>query len=208
VVSQSVHPGASGAMVYLEPDLRCTPRCHACGSPGTVHSKGCRRIVRDLALADRRTYLQVDYRKVWCSQCYGARVERHSFVDASSRVTLRLARYIYQLCKELPVTTVAGPQRSPVRCCRRGRLRSQVTVAMSGRREPTGADIGPCPLPPMRMDVVGGRYFMAKTSRWFRKYGGTIAGMFDSGRTSLETSNPSTSVMNFRRAWQRARQSG
>ena len=107
VVSQAVHPGASGAMVCLGPDLRYAPRCHACGTAGTIHSKGYRRIVRDLALADRRTYLQVDYRKVWCSRCFGARVERLSFAEASCRVTLRLARYIYELCKELPVTKVA-----------------------------------------------------------------------------------------------------
>ncbi len=107
VVSQSVHPGASGAMVFLGPDLRHAPRCHVCGSAGTVHSQGYRRIVRDLALADRQVYLQVDYRKVFCRPCGGARVERLSFVEPSCRVTGRLARYIYALCKELPVSTVA-----------------------------------------------------------------------------------------------------
>jgi transposase len=108
VVRQAVHPDASGTLVYLEPDQRYRPRCHECGAPGgQIHSRGHRRIVRDLAIADRRSYLQVEYRKVWCWSCGGVRVEQLDFAEASCRVTLRLARYIYELCKELPVTSVA-----------------------------------------------------------------------------------------------------
>ena len=108
VVSQAVHPDASGTLIYLEPDLRSRPHCHECGGPaGWIHSKGYRRIIRDLAIADRRSYLQVEYRKVWCFVCGGVRVERLAFADACCRVTQRLARYIYELCKELPVTSVA-----------------------------------------------------------------------------------------------------
>jgi transposase len=108
VVRQAVHPDASGTLVYLEPDQRYRPRCHECGaSGGQIHSKGHRRILRDLAIADRHSYLHVEYRKVWCWSCGGVRVERLDFAEASCRVTQRLARYIYELCKELPVTSVA-----------------------------------------------------------------------------------------------------
>lgn len=107
VIGQAVHPHSSGTLIHLEPDGRFSPRCHECGSSGTVHSKGHQRILRDLSMADRQTYLQVRYRKVWCPQCRGARVERLSFARPSSRLTLRLARYVYDLCKEMTVSSVA-----------------------------------------------------------------------------------------------------
>ncbi len=108
VVSQTVHHEAESAMIQIRPDLRYRPLCHDCGSPaGTVHSKGHRRIIRDLPLAGTETWLQVGYRKVWCEECGGARVEQLSFADANKRITYRLARYIYELCKIMTVEDVA-----------------------------------------------------------------------------------------------------
>jgi transposase len=63
VVQQNVQADASGALIYLEPDRRYRPHCHECGSPaGQIHSQGHQRIIRDLAVTDRRSYLQVEYR--------------------------------------------------------------------------------------------------------------------------------------------------
>jgi transposase len=108
VVGQAVHPELHGALVHLEPDRRHTPRCHACHRPAaTVHSQGYRRTVRDLDLGDTRVLLQIRYRKVWCRACGGARVEHLDFCHAGQRVTTRLARYVYRLCKVLPVEEVA-----------------------------------------------------------------------------------------------------
>ena len=108
VVRQVVHHDVGGCLIGLEPDRRFRPRCHACGKPArTVHSAGHRRVLRDLPLADRQTWLEVDYRKVWCVDCGGVRVEQLSFCDASRRITHRLARYIYDLCKMLTVEEVA-----------------------------------------------------------------------------------------------------
>ena len=95
-------------MIQVEPDLRYRPRCHDCGEPaGTVHSKGHRRIIRDLSMAGAKTWLQVGYRKIWCEECGGVRVERLSFADAKKRVTHRLAHYVYELCKVMTVEDVA-----------------------------------------------------------------------------------------------------
>ena len=106
VVAQNVH--AEGALIQVHPDLRWHPLCHDCRTPGaTVHSQGYRRMVRDLNLADRQVWLQVAYRKVWCPQCGKARVEHLSFCDSPQRLTHRLRRYIYSLCKILPVAEVA-----------------------------------------------------------------------------------------------------
>jgi transposase len=108
VVRQAVHVEAHCAMVHMEPDQRFRPVCHACGTTAaTVHSQGYRRTLRDLDMGDTRVWLQVGYRKVWCDRCRGARVEHLVFCQAGQRVTLRLARYVYELCKTLPVEEVA-----------------------------------------------------------------------------------------------------
>jgi len=96
------------ALVRLEPDRRFRPRCHGCGDVArTVHAHT-RRFVRDLAFGGFTMMLQVEHRKVWCDGCGGVRVEQLEFVDASQRVTHRLAAYAAQLCRSgLPVTAVA-----------------------------------------------------------------------------------------------------
>lgn len=108
VVGQSIHPGMSAAMVHIEPDLRYRLLCHECQTPGrTVHSAGHHRLVRDLNVTDRQIWLRVKYRKVYCPHCGKARVEHLSFCQAKQRLTHRLARHVYELCKHMPVATVA-----------------------------------------------------------------------------------------------------
>ena len=109
ITGQSVHgANADSAMIRMAPDLRYHPLCHHCQSPAsTVHSNGHRRFIRDLNMAKAQVWLQVEYRKVWCDNCNGVRVEHLSFADASKRVTDRLARYIHDLCKMLTVHDVA-----------------------------------------------------------------------------------------------------
>ena len=109
VVQQTVHGDEPwGAMIRLDPDERFRPLCHDCGRPAaTVHSKGHRRVLRDLNLASAQTTLLVGYRRVWCDHCGGARTEQLSFADAGKRVTHRLARYVYELCKTHTITEVA-----------------------------------------------------------------------------------------------------
>ncbi len=108
MIKQTIHNEAKSVMIQMEPDLRCSPLCHECASPAqTVHSKGYRRIIRDLSLTDTKVWLQVEYRKIWCEKCSGARVEQLSFADAKKRITHRLARCIYELCKVMTVKDVA-----------------------------------------------------------------------------------------------------
>ena len=109
IIDQTVHgEDASSALIKLAPDLRYRPRCHQCGLPAaTVHSQGHRRHLRDLNMASAEVWLQVEYRKIWCNNCGGAKVEQLSFADASRRVTHRLARYIYGLCQVMTVQDVA-----------------------------------------------------------------------------------------------------
>ena len=110
VVSQSVHRECQvpGAIIQLAPDRRFRPLCHLCGGPASVHSQGLRRIVRDLDVAGAQVYLDVQYRRVNCPACNRAVVEKLSFAGASMRLTYRLARYVYELCKVMTVQDVAA----------------------------------------------------------------------------------------------------
>jgi transposase len=108
IVNQTVHGTAESAMIYVQPDMRYRPQCHQCQKPArTVHSKNHRRMVQDLTMGSAEVWLDVEYRKVWCDACGGVRVEHLSFCQAGRHVTHRLARYLYELCKLLPVKTVA-----------------------------------------------------------------------------------------------------
>lgn len=99
VVQQSVQSDPPSALIRIEPDQRFRPACHACGGPArTVHSRA-RKFVRDLDFGGHRMLLQVEHRKIWCDGCGGVRVEHLDFVDASQRVTNRLAAYAAALCK-------------------------------------------------------------------------------------------------------------
>jgi transposase len=109
VVSQNVHLDCqpSGTLIRVEPDRRFRPLCHDCGQPGIVHSAGLHRTIRDLNMGQTETFLQVEYRRVWCPTCGKAKVEQLSFADPSKRITHRLARYAYELCKVMTVADVA-----------------------------------------------------------------------------------------------------
>lgn len=109
VMSQSVHMECQvpGAVIRLEPDSRFSPLCHTCGQAGTVHSTGLERLIRDLNMGQAQTFLHVVYRRVSCPACGKVGVEQLSFADPSWRVTHRMARYVYDLCKTMTVLDVA-----------------------------------------------------------------------------------------------------
>jgi len=110
VVSQNVHLDARtpGAVICLEPDLRYRPVCRTCRTKGIVHTKGLGRTVRDLNIGPAQTFLRVGYRRVWCDRCGKAHTESLDFLDPHKRITRRMARYIYELCKKMTIQAVAA----------------------------------------------------------------------------------------------------
>jgi transposase len=109
VVDQQTHLELekAGAIIRLEPDRRFHPLCRECGEPAQAHAQGLRRFIRDLNVGPAQTFLQVEYRRVWCPACRQAKVERLSFADPGKRITHRLARYVYELCKVMTIEDVA-----------------------------------------------------------------------------------------------------
>ncbi len=99
--------GSRSAIARVEPDRRFRPICHVCGKPGAIHAHT-RKFIRDLSFGDFTMLLQVEHRKIRCHHGRKVRVEGLEFVDASARVTHRLAAYAAQLCQAgLSVEVVA-----------------------------------------------------------------------------------------------------
>jgi len=107
LVRQSVSAGGDQAWIEAEPDGRFRVVCHVCGQPaGAIHQWN-HRLLRDLNCGAARVWINCRYRTVFCPTCRGHRVEDLTFFKPHQRVTRRLARYIYDLCKHLPIQTVA-----------------------------------------------------------------------------------------------------
>ena len=107
VVRQEISPGADDAHLHVQPDGRFQPRCHRCGCKAAgVHSWTTRKI-RDLNIASARIWVTCRYRKVFCSHCQGVHIEDLELFHPYLRVTVRLARYVYQLCRVMTVSEVA-----------------------------------------------------------------------------------------------------
>ena len=104
---QSVSDDGKMSWVVLGPDERFTPTCSVCGETASSVHQYTRRAVRDLCLCEARVLLNVEYRKIECPKCDCIRVEHHDFVAPYAPVTHRLARYIYDLCKHMPIRAVA-----------------------------------------------------------------------------------------------------
>ena len=107
IVNQTVTPEATGTHIQVHPDKRFQPICHGCGQRAAGVHSWTRRKVRDLNLTTARVWITCQYRKVFCAHCQGIHVEDLEFFHPYLRVTTRLARYIYQLCRFMTVSEVA-----------------------------------------------------------------------------------------------------
>lgn len=107
IIKQSIVQEGRQAHIEVTPNKRFQPICHRCGQRATHIHSWTDRAVRDLNLASTRVWLLCRYRKVFCSRCRGIFIEDLDLFHPYLRVTLRLATYIYQLCKRMTVQEVA-----------------------------------------------------------------------------------------------------
>lgn len=97
----------STGWIEAEPDRRFHPVCQACGQPARRTQRWDVRTVRDLNFGQHRMFVNCRYRLIFCDRCDGYHVEDLGLFDAGRRVTRRLARTIYNLCRTMTVTDVA-----------------------------------------------------------------------------------------------------
>jgi transposase len=107
--SQIIDPDNGMAMyTTVSPDFRFNPICHECGSEAdSIHSWH-QRILRDLNFGSNPGLMIYKYRKIVCSECGSIKVEQLDVTNpGGSHVTNRMAKYIHELCKLMPVEQVA-----------------------------------------------------------------------------------------------------
>ena len=93
--------------ILVRPDKRDKPICSVCSSHCAIIHAWVKRPIRDLNCGAVKVVIECRYRKVFCTNCGRILVEDLAFFEPYQRVTKRLARYIYDLCKILTVQDVA-----------------------------------------------------------------------------------------------------
>jgi len=107
LTDQSVSAEGDRVLIEAEPDRRFKVMCPVCGGAAGETHQWKQRSVRDLNCTNVKVWIKCQYRTVFCPTCGCYRVEDLGVFDPSQRVTRRLARCIHDLCKVMPVKTVA-----------------------------------------------------------------------------------------------------
>jgi transposase len=109
VVQKTEIAGDDQLRVVVRPDRRFRPRCGTCQSVGTRVWQRESRQIRDIPVGPfRLVKMTVEYQKVSCPRCGKIRVQDLDVCDVGgARVTRRFAWMIADLCRHLPVSTVA-----------------------------------------------------------------------------------------------------
>jgi transposase len=107
IVNQTVSPQATETHIHAQPNKRFQPVCHECGRKASGVHSWTQRKIRDLNLSSARTWITCRYRKVFCAHCRGIHIEKLGLFHPYLRVTIRMAHYIYQLCRVMTVAEVA-----------------------------------------------------------------------------------------------------
>lgn len=107
ILDQTVTSEAAEAHIQAQPDKRFQPICQACGHRASGIHRWTQRKIRDLSFATARMWITCRYRKVFCAHCHGIHIEDLELFHPYLRVTSRLARYIYQLCRLMTVSEVS-----------------------------------------------------------------------------------------------------
>jgi len=108
ITGQEIDKENKCSNIHLETRKDTVMRCGICGEEVRtgIHSWTARSI-RDLSLTEFKTLLAVRYRKLVCPRCHKVRVEKLDFGQPYSRVTWRLANYVYGLCQHMSLEQVA-----------------------------------------------------------------------------------------------------
>ena len=82
--------------------------CPACKMPSTnIHDYDDPRLVRDLALSGRKSYLRYHSRRFECEACQRSFTERVEWLNFDSSYTKRFEEQVYKLCRKSTVQDVS-----------------------------------------------------------------------------------------------------
>jgi len=83
--------------------------CPTCQTPSTtIHDYDEPRLVRDLSLSGRKSYLRYHSRRFECAVCQQSFTERVEWLNFDSSYTKRFEEHVYQLCRKSTVQDVSA----------------------------------------------------------------------------------------------------
>jgi len=101
-------PGAETAILEIKSILEVAI-CPTCKTPSTsLHDYDDPRLVRDLSLSGRKSYLRYHSRRFECAVCQQSFTERVEWLNFDSSNTKRFEEHVYQLCRKSTVQDVSA----------------------------------------------------------------------------------------------------
>jgi transposase len=107
-VVKSEMPDAETAILEIRSTLEVAI-CPTCKMPSTkLHDYDDPRLVRDLSLSGRKSYLRYHSRRFECVVCQQSFTERVEWLNFDSSYTKRFEEHVYQLCRKSTVQDVSS----------------------------------------------------------------------------------------------------
>ena len=100
-------PDAETAIVEIQSTL-VVAICPVCKTPSTnIHDYDEPRLVHDLALSGRKSYLRYHSRRFECAVCQRSFTERVEWLNFDSSYTRRFEEHVYKLCRKNTIQDVS-----------------------------------------------------------------------------------------------------
>jgi len=101
-------PDAETAILEIRSTLEIAI-CPICKLPSTqLHDYDDARLVRDLSLSGRKSYLRYHSRRFECAACEQSFTERVEWLNFDSSYTKRFEEHVYQLCRKSTIQDVSA----------------------------------------------------------------------------------------------------
>lgn len=100
-------PDTDTAILEIQSILKAAI-CPTCKTPSTtIHDYDDPRLVRDLSLSGRKSYLRYHSRRFECATCGHSFTERMEWLNFDSSYTKRFEEHVYKLCRKGTVQDVS-----------------------------------------------------------------------------------------------------
>ena len=101
-------PDAETAILEIKSTL-CVAICPICKTASTaIHDYDDSRLVRDLSLSGRKSYLRYHSRRFECAVCQQSFTERVAWLNFDSSYTKRFEEQVYKFCRKNTIQDVSA----------------------------------------------------------------------------------------------------